>query len=136
MASTLLTLVTEPERMPFPLQMAFMATGLVLLLVVSVRSWQSHREWKAKSARGQRTRYRPSPAMRLEGSLVMVGWMICWAVADSRWTLRALFGGTALLGILITLYRGRSETKETPTFDDASVLHVEPQVNATSHAKS
>jgi len=120
----LLAIVTESERMPLPPQIAFIVMGIVLLLVTLIRSWQSRSEWKAKSSQRQRTPYRLSAAMRLEISLVTVGWMICWAVADPDWRFRILFGGTALLGIVVTLYRARSESKQSPTFDDASVLHV------------
>jgi hypothetical protein len=127
MMSILFASVTEPGRMPFFWQMAFMTTGIVLLLVTSVRSWQSRREWKVKSVRGPRTRHRLSPAMRLEVSLETVGALICWAVAEPDWRFRVLFAGAALFGIVITLYRIRSETKQMLTFDDASVLHVEPQ---------
>lgn len=134
--SFLLALATEPERMPVPLQLAFMAMAVMLPLFGWFRSWRSRREWEAKTAREKRKPYRPSAAERLEISLSTSGSMFCWAVAVSDWRFRALFGVVGLFGIVALLYRRRSETEQPPTFDSASVLHVEPQLDATLHLKS
>jgi hypothetical protein len=118
--------LTQSERMPIALEILFSTIAIVLLLVSSGVSWRYRRAWKNNRDRNPRAPFRLPLAKNLELSLYTLGALICFAATMSNWRFRASFGGIALLGVMLTIYRLKSGAKSTPNFDEASVLHVGP----------
>src|SRR5271157_2697406 len=118
--------LTQSERMPIALEILFMTIAIVLLLVASGVSWRYRHAWKSNRDRDPRAPFRLPLAKNLELSLYTVGAFICWTVAMPNWRFRALFGGAALFGVMLSIYRLHARSKSTPSFDEASVLHVAP----------
>jgi hypothetical protein len=114
------------QRMPIGFELLFLSIAITLLLTSSVRSWRHHREWKRNQNSNSRSRFRLPLSVRLENSLFMLAAMICFAVATPDWRLRAFFGGVTLLGIGLTIYRLKSQSKDKPSFDESSILHLGP----------
>jgi hypothetical protein len=114
------------QRMPIVLELLFQCLAIVLLLVSTVNSWRYRREWKRTPKPNSRAPFRLPMAIRLESQLFILAAMICFAVATPDWRFRVLFGGVALLGAGLTIYRLKSQSKQTPSFDESSVLHIGP----------
>jgi hypothetical protein len=119
-------LVDKTGRMPIVLELLFLVLAIVLLLTSSAVSWRYLREWRKNRDRRSRTPFRLPPAKNSEVSLYIVGALICTAVAMPAWGFRALFGGGALIGLLLTIRRLNAGSKSAPNFDQASVLHAQP----------
>ena len=113
-------------RMPIVLELLFQCLAIVLMLTSTVSSWRYHREWKRNLMPNLRAPFRLPLALQLENSLFVVAAMICFAVATPDWRFRILIGGVALLGTGLTIYRLKSQSKQTPSFDESSVLQVGP----------
>jgi|HubBroStandDraft_6_1064221.scaffolds.fasta_scaffold56177_3 hypothetical protein len=113
-------------RMPIVLELLFQCLAIVLLLTSAVSSSRYHREWKRNLKPSSRAPFRLPLALQLETSLFVWAAMICLAVATPDWRFRVFFGGVTLLGIGLTIYRLKSQSKQTPSFDESSVLNVGP----------
>jgi hypothetical protein len=114
----------ESQRMPIGFELLFLCVAITLLLASSVRFWRRHREWKRNQSSNSRSRFRLPLSVWLENSLLTLAGMICFAVATPDWRFRAYLGGVILLGIGVTVYRINSQSKQPPSFDESSVLHI------------
>jgi hypothetical protein len=127
-------LFIQSQYMPVSLMLLFSAIAIISFLAATGSSWLYWREWRNNRDRNPRTPFRLPVAKRLDALLYTSGGLICFAVITPVWRIRTYFGGLALLGIALAIYAVRSETKSTPDFDEASVLHLQPTDSRTRSA--
>jgi hypothetical protein len=120
----LLAKIPEASPMPISLELLFLATGLVLILVGLFRSGNARRQSNENVNSAGKANAKTSLKFTFVDSLYILAWTICWAVAVPSWGMRASFGAISVFGVLVLLYRLDSLSSAPPPYDADSTLEL------------
>jgi hypothetical protein len=99
----------ESLPMPIAVKLLFDCIAVVLFLASAMGYWRYDRESKRNLRQDSTARIRIPMAIRVENSLFFWAGMVCIATTSPDWRLRTFFGSVAVLGVVLTIYRLRSQ---------------------------
>ena len=96
-------------QMPIAVKLLFDCIAVVLFIASTMIYWRFEREWKRNLKQDSTARVRMPMVISVEASLFAWAGMVCIATTSPDWRLRTFFGSVAVLGVVLTIYRLRSQ---------------------------
>jgi hypothetical protein len=117
--------IPEASPMPIPLELVFLSTSIVLVLVGSFHSGRARRQFEKNAPQSGKKGAKMRFNLLLVRSLYILAWTICWAVGSQSWQMRASFGALSIFVVLALLHRLDSLFSAAPPYDTESTLELE-----------